>query len=503
MTLLTIALRGASRAPVLASLGLAVSLGFAANGAANPVNAALQVRDSETVEVEFLPAASADESTVIVHAAAASFTIELRRVSVRSKSFQILVQNADGQLVPVAAPPSAVYRGVVFEEPGSVVAASIEDEGITATITLASGVTLGVQPLREILPDAAPSAHILYDAASIEHGEFVCGVLGAPREVSRSARNGAGEPDGLCRVAEIAIDSDVEFFESEGSVTAAIGEIESIINGVNVIYERDVEITHRISSIFIRPTEPDPYSMTNPSESLNEFRTEWSGNHPDITRDVAHLFTGRDLEGRVIGIAYLGVICTESFGYAVSQVTFTTNHVDEVALVAHELGHNWNAGHCSSTCSSGSDCRIMCPCLGGCAEDPTRFGAQSIASISSFARSRPCLDDDECEPGVRLSGPTPGRAGFNNLVTISNATANGEVRIYWALREGRTNVSSCAGVQLDLDDANVAGEVVASVSGIASFTGFVPRGARGRALLIQAVDLASCRLSNSVVYQFP
>jgi len=103
--------------------------------------------------------------------------------------------------------------------------------------------------------------------------------------------------------------------------------------------------------------------------------------------------TGKNLDGSVIGVAWLAVICNSSNGYGLSQSRFTSNMTNRVGLTAHEVGHNWNADHCDGD----GDCYIMCSALGGCAGDVTRFGSRSIGSITSYRDTRGCLSQ---------SGPT-------------------------------------------------------------------------------------------------
>jgi hypothetical protein len=113
---------------------------------------------------------------------------------------------------------------------------------------------------------------------------------------------------------------------------------------------------------------------------------------PDrVQRDVAHLWTGRNMTGSTIGIAYLGVICGGS-SYGVDQIRFSNNFNSRVALFAHELGHNWDA---SEHCNDDSECRIMCAGLGGCdgLGNPVRFAAGPITEMSAHVASRSCVDN--------------------------------------------------------------------------------------------------------------
>jgi hypothetical protein len=67
--------------------------------------------------------------------------------------------------------------------------------------------------------------------------------------------------------------------------------------------------------------------------------------HQDV--DLKHLFTGKDIDGSVIGIAYIGVLCAVpslSFGVTQSYV-----EAANAGIFAHEIGHNFGSTHDSST----------------------------------------------------------------------------------------------------------------------------------------------------------
>src|SRR5690606_7056926 len=139
-----------------------------------------------------------------------------------------------------------------------------------------------------------------------------------------------------------------------------------------------------------------------------------------------------------IGIAWLGVVCNTSMAYGLSESRYTSNFSHRVGLTAHEVGHNWNAGHCCGGCSGCSSCRIMCPCLGGCSGIVNSFGSGEISQIVNFRNSRSCLDkaaDMELEVGPLFRGQ-------NGTFEVTGGTPNSEVRIYYSLRgEGETFIS--------------------------------------------------------------
>src|SRR5262249_15965514 len=148
-------------------------------------------------------------------------------------------------------------------------------------------------------------------------------------------------------------------------------DIESILNSVDFIYRRDCGIGYTLTTIIVRTTTPQPYTSTNPGTLLSQFQSEWNTNQTAIVRDVAHLFTGKNIlaaSGGVIGIAYLPGVCTATDGYGLSQSHWssTITIAQRVGLTAHELGHNWGAEHCNQgpdpaePCIPTPDCAIMC-----------------------------------------------------------------------------------------------------------------------------------------------
>ena len=147
--------------------------------------------------------------------------------------------------------------------------------------------------------------------------------------------------------AELACDADFEYFTKWGSVANVENRINSIINSNNVLYEAQTGLSHTITTIIVRTSSNQPYTQKEASNLLSQFRNHWNANHGNIQRDVAHLFTGKTLAGNTIGIAYLGVVCNIPWAYGLSRSDFSTNFACVTDLTAHELGHNWNAPHCS------------------------------------------------------------------------------------------------------------------------------------------------------------
>ena len=266
---------------------------------------------------------------------------------------------------------------------------------------------LSIRPVSDLYPGADRDEYVVHSHDNVIPTDATCG---GAIEVLRadSSTPGAPAPDGGPaddKIAEIAIDSDFEFFQSNGSsVPATENDITTVMNSVEAIYDKDTQITYDITVIYVETSEPDPFSSSSSSTLLNQFQNHWNSQHAADPRDVAHLFTGKNLTGFTIGVAYLNVICNKSSAYGLSQSKFSFSLSSRAALTAHELGHNWNASHCDST-----TCYIMCSGIGSCGPI-TLFAPTSKTKITNKKAAVGCL-----------TTPPPPSAPF--LTTISPGTA--------------------------------------------------------------------------------
>jgi hypothetical protein len=316
-------------------------------------------------------------------------TLDLVPHSIRAADYRVLAQTDDGSYAEVEPQPVRTLRGTVLGFEGSVVAASLLEDGLYARIIFDEQDEYWVEPIGSRIAGAAPDDYVVYRAADVIPNGASCGadaLLQPPAEDEGGIglRDACG--DGVLCVAELACDADFQYFTDYGSVGAVENRIHNVINTMNVQYERDVEITHVITTIIVRTSSgANPYTTNNPSALLDQFRNYWQSNHGNIQRDLAELFTGRNLDGSVIGIAWLDAVCT-SFGYSVVQSDCCGSLACATDLSAHEMGHNWGADHCTCptyTMNAGLTCS-------------NRFSpTATIPEIVSFRNGRQfCLDAD-------------------------------------------------------------------------------------------------------------
>ena len=355
------------------------------------VNAEFRLTSSELVDLDVVPQSDGTVS-VSLPLDGELYTLQLAPHSVRAPSYRVLLQVADGSWVNVPAGPERTLRGQVMEYDGSIVAGALEEHGLQAQIVLADGSRIQVEPVYGRVDGVRPSMHVVFRNEQILPNGGHCGVTDSTPVEDVVQTPGGNTRAGLF-TAELACDVDVEYYNRYGSITSVENRVNNVVNNANIQYERDVEITHVITTILIRSAEPDPYTSTDPGTLLDQFRDEWINNQTGIQRDVAHLFTGKSLAGSVIGIAWtIGGICTSS-GYCLSEADCCGSLACASDLVAHELGHLWGGQHC--TCSNST----MNPSI-TCTQN---FNATSQGQITAHRDSRSCLD--ECQAGTILSQP--------------------------------------------------------------------------------------------------
>ncbi len=208
------------------------------------------------------------------------------------------------------------------------------------------------------------------------------GKLGLPsREEVHAALDDAGVPKATAaasRSATVAVDTDTELLSLKfsGSTANATTYLDALFVGMNVIYERDIDVTLLRGTTYLR-TASDPYTTTSASstiDQLDEFGEEWMANESLVSRAFAAQISGKSSNANSsAGVAWLigaSNMCTQKGSNFASGIcsdgTCTAGHYSisrvfrfagstaahDVLVVAHELGHNFGVNHTHCTDAS-------------------------------------------------------------------------------------------------------------------------------------------------------
>jgi hypothetical protein len=252
-----------------------------------------------------------------------------------------------------------------------------------------------IEPATVASGQALPDDHVMYTDDDIIPYPGECGVTdeNLPDDEPQVEDGGQGGIAGACAnpfwITEVAVDADHEMYlDFGGSVSSVEATINQIISVMNIQYQNDVGIRHTISTIIVRSSAADPYtSTTSPGGLLNQLESHWNTQQGGVQRDIVHMFTGRNLDAPVIGIANLSAICVQNNAYGL-VMNIGGSLACRTDLSAHELGHNWSADHCSC---GGNTMNSSLTCANNFS--PT----QTIPQIIAFRNTRNCITND-CVP---------------------------------------------------------------------------------------------------------
>jgi len=396
------------------------------------INGLLQLENSwnSRLDINQLPG----ESIVIeVPYGRDMITLDLAPHSIRADGYQVFMQDDEGELYEIEPSPLRTLRGSVNGYPDSIVAASLMDDGLHARVRLSNDVEFWMEPIGDRVKGAASNSYAFYFTSDIIGSGGTCGAadhmdVGKVLEmlaVDQDANEVANLGDVIC-TTQLGVDTDYEYYQDWGSNTES--RIEQVVNAINTQYEEDVALTFEITTIIVRSSSNDPYTSTQAEVLLEQFRSEWQSNQGGIQRDLAHLFTGKSIQNGTIGIAWLGAVCTSN-GYGLAQSDCCGSFGCTTDLSAHEMGHNFGAGHCNCTSYT------MNPYL-VCAN---QFNAGSINEITAFANSLNCLSCSN-------QAPTGACCVGNSCIEIyeSNCDAGGGI---WQGDNTTCGASSCVAPQ--------------------------------------------------------
>ncbi len=282
----------------------------------------------------------------------------------------------------------------------------------------------------------------------IEQPAWTCAAETAG-EGSDEAGAGSGAAEGAsflggaaCRQIRVAYDTDHEFLQLfDGDTDAAVGYVGTVAAAVTTIFSRDVDV--RLSASYLRLwlTPSDPWTATNLSTQLSQFRNHWATNMGAVSRELAHFLSGRGLGG---GIADLPGLCGgTSFGYGLSAnlegffpTPLENNSLQnwDIYVIAHELGHNLGAIHTHSfippidgcglspsDCANAAQGTIMSYCAfcpGGQANIALSFHPQNIAAMGSYLASLGCNYTGPARAPVAVADAATAYAGVAKSIDV-------------------------------------------------------------------------------------
>ena len=220
----------------------------------------------------------------------------------------------------------------------------------------------------------------------------------AKQNLSDSVNSSPTSEEGFATAAATAMQqinlrivADIQYATSSSELTAQ-EQVISQMNIVNGIFSEQVGVQFGITEIEVL-NDNGNLTSSNASELLGQFRTFVGNDNPGL----AHLFTGRNIDGGTVGIAFVNAICRNA-GVGLTEAggrgTFGA------LTAAHEFGHNFGAPHDNETgsiCASTPNGFLMNPSLNG----SDQFSQCSLSQIANTVANAQCLipvDNTPTEP---------------------------------------------------------------------------------------------------------
>ena len=357
---------------------------------------------------ERLAPAVAVEFDGFVLGAGKAADVSLTRMELFAPDAKFVDRTEAGE-VELARPEVQLWRGTVEGEPDSRVFLALTPHGSSGFVQCSHG---------HFIISSGPSGRwptVAYDLASpagagIQFDMPGCGggILPEGEQAPASIGEATYEPRVYtCKRYRIAIDCDQEFTANLFGGNAASAQVyaTSLLGAVSEIYQRDMNVAMELG--YLRTwTTTDPYTQTNNSQQLPQFRSYWNNNMQSVSRNLAHLLSARSLGG---GIAYLRAACSSN-GYGVSAnmtgfFPYPIMHHSasnwDLMVVAHEMGHNLGSGHThdvnsynpiidgcgNNDCSQATSGTIMSYChlcSGGMSNMRMTFGTRVITAMRTY-----------------------------------------------------------------------------------------------------------------------
>jgi len=288
-----------------------------------------------------------------------------------------------------------VYRGELAGRPNSWARIVVTD-GVPQGMFFDGQEMFAIEaPGDSIVAASGPIVYRLADAL-IAPGSMSCGSMSLATNAAAALDGLVGELDsisqgpGAVEELEMGAVGDFEFTSAEGGDAAAAAAILNRLNMVDGIFSQQLGVQITVSQIDTFSSSNDPFTDESEASLLLDELSAYRSTTPlQNSNGLTHLYTGRDLAGSTIGIAWTGALCSNFFGAGLSEGS--NNATFDSLVAAHEIGHNFGAPHdgqAGSACESETGAFIMAPTLNG----QNQFSACSIAEMTDDIAGASCIN---------------------------------------------------------------------------------------------------------------
>ena len=311
-------------------------------------------------------------------------------------------------------PGLEVYRGSVAGDPNSWLRIVI-DHGRPA------GIVFDGREFYAIEPPAGGGEPVIFRLADlyVEPGALTCASAATTgsamlTRLGDEVAHAVAEANGAIAEIDMGILGDFEF--ASGNPVGAEAALVTRMNIVDGIFSEQLGVQLTLNTVEVFDAASDPFSDETDSGALLDELADYRGSTPaQQASGLTHLFTGRDLDGTTVGIAFTGALCHRRAGAGLTQSSASANF--DALVAAHELGHNFGAPHdgeSGSPCESTPENFLMAPRLNG----SDTFSACSIDQMRDDIQRASCITALPATDVELTAVPPPGSVLLGDTATV-------------------------------------------------------------------------------------